>query len=122
MAARRAASGIRCDLRGLDDLGQDAAGGGGMQERDLRAADAGARRLVDQPQPAARAAAQRRVDVVHLVGDVVQTRALAWPGTARPACPRASGASSSTWLSPTSSSTASTPCSATVSRCTSGMP
>ena len=43
-------------------------------------------------------------------------------GTCPPACPPTAGSSSSTWLSPTSSSTASTPCSAIVSRCTSGMP
>ena len=64
----------QCDLHGLDELGQDAAGGGGMQERDLRAADARARRLVDQPHAAARAARERGLDVVHLVGDVVQPR------------------------------------------------
>ena len=62
---------------GCDDLGQHAAGRARVQERDARAADAGARLLVDQracrPRLSAR---ERRVDVGHLVGDVVQARAL----------------------------------------------
>ena len=59
-----------------------------MQERDPRAADAGARLLVDQPQAGGAQPVERGVDVVDLVGDVVQARARAWPGTCRPACPR----------------------------------
>ena len=93
-----------------------------MQERDLRAADAGARRLVDQPQARLAQRVQRRRDVVDAVGDVVQARARAWRGSGPTGVSSESGASSSTWLSPTSSSAASTPCSAIVSRCTSGMP
>ena len=60
-------------LRGrLDDLGEHAAGRGGMQEGDARAADSRAGLLVDQPQPGRRERAQRLLDVVHPVGDVVQ--------------------------------------------------
>src|SRR5919197_1798318 len=62
-------------LRGLDDLGEDAARGGGVQERDARAAYAGARRLVDQPQAALAQRRQGGLDVGDLVGDVVQARA-----------------------------------------------
>src|SRR5919108_31383 len=54
-------------LRGLDDLGEDAARGGGMQERHARAADAGARGLVDEPEAALAQCRQRRIDVVDLV-------------------------------------------------------
>ena len=43
-----------------------------MQERDARAADAGARRLVDQPHAGGPQVVQRRRDVVDAVGDVVQ--------------------------------------------------
>ena len=46
-------------LRGLDDLGEDAAGGGGMDEGDAGAADPGARLLVDQ----ARAGGRERCSV-----------------------------------------------------------
>src|SRR5918996_4493172 len=66
---------VSVPLRGLDDLGEDAARGGGMQEGDARAADAGPRRLVDEPKAALAQLRQRRVDVAHLVGDVVQARA-----------------------------------------------
>ena len=38
--------------------------------------------------PASRAALQRGAHVVHLVGDVVQSRAPSWPGSARRASPR----------------------------------
>src|SRR3954447_18616322 len=61
---------------GLHDLGEDAAGGGGVQERDARAADAGARLLVDEPQPGSLQALELGVDVGRLVGDVVQAGAL----------------------------------------------
>ena len=123
IAARRRRRTQRALAAGCDELGQDAAGRGGVQERDARAADADARRLVDQPHARRRAARASAASMsVDLVGDVVQARARAGRGSARRACRRASGASSSTWLSPTSSSTASTPCSAIVSRCTSGMP
>ena len=43
----------------LHDLGQHAAGGGGVQEGDSRAADAGARGLVDQAQAGGRAGRER---------------------------------------------------------------
>ena len=66
--------------------------------------------------PAALQRVERRLDVGHLVGDVVQARALLGQEPARPGVSGPSGASSSTWFSPTSSSTASTPCSATTSR------
>ena len=46
-----------------------------MQERDLRCADAGARRLVDQPHALVAQPPQDGLDVVDLVGDVVQPRA-----------------------------------------------
>ena len=62
---------------------------------------------------------ERGLDVGHLVGDVVQARARAWPGTCPTGVSGPSGASSSTWFSPTSSRTASTPCSSTTSRWTS---
>ena len=86
----------RCDVRrwdsmclhGLDELGQDAARRGGMQERDLRAPDAGTRRLVDQPQPrvARRAAARpRRPPPGRRRG---AGRGRGWPGSARRASPR----------------------------------
>ena len=90
-----------------------------VQEGHARAADARARRLVDEPQPALAQRVERRVDVAR-------------PGRRRGAGPGrglarnlptgvsgCSGRSSSTWLSPTSSSTASTPCSSTISRWTS---
>ena len=107
-------------LRGLDDLGQHAAGASRVQERHARAADAGARLLVDQPQAGCSRSRRSAASMsVHLVGDVVQARARAWPGTCPTGVSGPSGASSSTWFSPTSSSTASTPCSSTVSRWTS---
>ena len=46
-----------------------------MQERHLRLPDPGARRLVDQPQPLVAQQPQDGLDVVDLVGDVVQPRA-----------------------------------------------
>src|SRR4051812_43388855 len=46
-----------------------------MQERDLRLPDAGARRLVDQPQALVAQPSQDGLDVVDLVGHVVQARA-----------------------------------------------
>src|SRR5215217_1945293 len=78
IAARRALTGGRDGsviwsvLRCLDDLGQDPAGGGGVKEGDPRAAYAGARRLVDQPDALLAQAGQRRLDVVDPVGDMVQ--------------------------------------------------
>src|SRR4051794_10853909 len=93
MAARRTAAGLTRPLRtpatarrsgsthwnvscgfshGLDELGQNAAGALGVQERDLRAPDAGARRLVDEPQAGLAGGVQRGLDVRHLVGDVMQ--------------------------------------------------
>src|SRR5690349_11892786 len=63
-------------MRGLHDLGEDAAGGGGVQERDARAADAGPGLLVDEAQPGGLEALELGVDVGRLVGDVVQARAL----------------------------------------------
>ena len=79
-------------LHGLDELGQDAAGGLGVQERDLRPPDAGPRRLVDQPQPrlARRAAARRsrpRPGRRRGAGPGPARR-----GTAPPACPRRAAA------------------------------
>src|SRR3954463_16307205 len=49
-ATRRGfSSGNSVLLCGLDDLGEDGAGGGRVQEGDARGADPGARRLVDEP-------------------------------------------------------------------------
>ncbi len=72
-----------------------------MQEGHTRAADAAARVLVDQLEARAAQALERGLDVLDLVGDVVQARALA-----REEAPDGrlgeSGASNSTWFSPTS--------------------
>src|SRR4051794_34682789 len=48
-------------LGGLDDLGQDPTARGGVQEGDARGADAGARRLIDQPQAAVAQRGQGRL-------------------------------------------------------------
>ena len=45
-----------------------------MQERDPRGSDPGARLLVDHPHPGVAQPGEGRVDVRHLVGDVVQAR------------------------------------------------
>src|SRR4051794_29457840 len=63
-------------IGGLHDLGEDAAGGGGVQERDARAADAGPGLLVDEAQARGLQPLELSVDVRRLVGDVVQARAL----------------------------------------------
>src|SRR3954462_5052273 len=96
MAARRTAAGLPRPLRTpatarrsgsthwnvscgfshrLDELGQDAAGALGVQERDLRAPDAGARRLVDAPQAGLAGGVQRALDARHPGGDVMQAGA-----------------------------------------------
>src|SRR3954467_15537169 len=61
---------------GLHDLGEDAAGGGRVQERDARAADAGPRLLVDQAQARGAQPLELGIDVGRLVGDVVEPRTL----------------------------------------------
>src|SRR4051812_20298762 len=63
-------------MGGLHDLGQDAAGGAGVQERDARAADAGPGLLVDEAQARGAQALELGIDVGGLVGDVVKARAL----------------------------------------------
>src|SRR3954454_20933304 len=63
-------------MSGLHDLGEHAAGGGGVQERDARAADAGPRLLVDQAQARGAQALELVIDVGCLVRDVVEPRAL----------------------------------------------
>src|SRR4051794_9227821 len=60
---------------GLDDLGEHGAGGGGVHEGDAGRADARPRRLVDEADALLAQRAERRLDVGHLVGDVVQARA-----------------------------------------------
>ena len=88
-----------------------------MDEGDLRAAYTRARLLVDQPHACCPQRVQRAGDVVDAVGHWCSPG----PRLARKrptGVSSPSGASSSTWLSPTSSSAASTPCSAIVSRWT----
>jgi diacylglycerol kinase (ATP) len=58
--------------RGLDELGEDPAGGGRVQERDLRPADAAPRRLVDQPHPGRPQRVERAGHVVDPVGHMVE--------------------------------------------------
>ena len=72
--------------------------------------------------PASRTDASAASMSCHLVGDVVKARAALGEELAHRPCPSPSGASSSTWFSPTSSSAASTPCSATTSRWLSSSP
>src|SRR3954452_22995438 len=62
---------------GLDDLGEHRAGGGRVQEGDAGAADAGAGRLVDEAHALLAQRGECGVDVGDLVGDVVQSRAVA---------------------------------------------
>src|SRR6266498_4521865 len=66
---------VSVSLRRLDDLGEHAAGRGGVQEGDARAADARARLLVDELQAALTQGGQRGLHVGDLVGDVMQPRA-----------------------------------------------
>src|SRR3954451_16758333 len=63
-------------MSGLHDLGEDAAGGGRVQERDARAADASPRLLVDEAQARGAQTLEHGIDVGRLVGDVVLPRAL----------------------------------------------
>src|ERR1700760_38942 len=62
--------------RRFDDLSEHTGGRPGVHERDARAADAGARLLVDQREPGPFERFERAVDVVDLVGDMVQARAV----------------------------------------------
>ena len=74
----RCASAIsRSVPRWLDDLGQHAAGRSRMQEGDAAVADTDPRLAVDQLEAGGADRGQRRVDVLHRVGDVMQARALA---------------------------------------------
>ncbi len=73
IAARLA---VMCvQISGFDELGQHSAARGGVEEGDARAADADPRRLVDQPHAALAQQGERRVDLGHLVRDVVEPRA-----------------------------------------------
>src|SRR4051795_7365662 len=59
---------------GLDDLGEHGARAGGVQEGDAGGPDAGARRLVDEPDALLAQRDEGRLDVGHLIGHMVQPR------------------------------------------------
>ena len=82
---------LSVSLRGFDDLGQHAAGRPRVQEGDAAVADPGPRLGVDQLDAVVGELAERRLDVVDAVGDVVQARAPCARGTCRPACRRRAG-------------------------------
>jgi len=68
-------------------LRENAVDGIRVDERDLEPEQTGPRALVDQICTRARELRQRRIEIVHLVGNMVHTGPLLGGGSGRPACP-----------------------------------